>query len=106
MPSLPLDFLSPRPSDPGFRETIHGDELTASYLLHLLSGLDDPVSPLFIGAAVLAIGLAISARAVSKREPEPAPQPRSEFRFFGWSLAFFTVVVATFAVLALTGLFH
>jgi len=110
MPSLPLDFLSPRPSDPGFRETIHGDELTASYLLHLLSGLDDPVSPLFIGAAVLAIGLAISARAVSKREPESAPPPRrlqgSEFRRFGWSLAFFVVAATTLAVLALTGLFH
>jgi len=77
------------------------------------AGFDDPASPLFIGAAVLAIGLAIAARAVSKREPEPdetepepAPQPRSEFKFFGWSLAFFTVAVATFAALALTGLFH
>lgn len=58
---------------------------------------------------MLAIGLAVAARAFSKREPgepEPAPQPRSEFRFFGWSLAFFTVAVATLAVLALTGLFH
>ena len=77
------------------------------------AGLDDPASPLFIGAAVLAIGLAIAARAVSKREPvepESAPPPRrlqgSEFRRFGWSLAFFVVAATTLAVLALTGLFH
>lgn len=31
------------------------------------AGLDDPASPLFIGAAVLAIALALVARAVSKR---------------------------------------
>jgi len=77
------------------------------------AGLADPASPLFIGAAVLAIGLAITARAVSKREPgepESAPQPRREqgpeFRRFGWSLAFFVVAATTLAVLALTGLFH
>ncbi len=31
------------------------------------AGIDDPASPLFIGAAVIAIGLALAARAVSKR---------------------------------------
>jgi uncharacterized membrane protein YdjX (TVP38/TMEM64 family) len=77
------------------------------------AGLDDPASPLFIGAAVLAIGLAIAARAVSRREPgepevapEPPRQPRSELKRFGWSLAFFVVTVTTLAVLALAGLFH
>ncbi|MEJ7875948.1 MAG: VTT domain-containing protein, partial [Solirubrobacterales bacterium] len=39
------------------------------------AGLDDPASPLFIGAAALAIGLAILARAFSRRsagDPEEA----------------------------------
>lgn len=77
------------------------------------AGFDDPASPLFAGAAVLAIGFAIAARTLSKcepGEPESAPEPRrqpgSEFRRFGWSIAFFVVAATTLAVLALTGLFH
>ena len=85
------------------------------------AGLDDPASPLFIGAAVLAIALAVVARAVSRREaadsedaeevgvtderPEPVKRS-SELKRFGWSLAFFIAVVATFAALTLAGLFH
>jgi len=81
------------------------------------AGIDDPASPLFIGAAVIAIGLAIAARAVSKRTGEPAekrvdPQPPAAAasadprRRLAWSLAFFVVVVGAFAALTLLGLFH
>ncbi len=68
------------------------------------AGVDDPVSPLFIGAAALAIALAVVARAFSARLEEE--RGAGELSRLLWSAAFLAVVVALYAALIRIGLFH
>lgn len=86
------------------------------------AGADDPASPLFIGAGLLAIALAIGAHTLSRRVAGDAlPEERDgeeadggssqaesgrDMRRLGWSAAFFAAAVAVLAALALLGLFH
>lgn len=84
------------------------------------AGLDDPTSPLFIGAAVLAVVLTVAAQLVTRRggdEDGPAtgePQQGkahqrhapSELKRLGWAVAFFVLAVGLFATLFAVGLFH
>lgn len=74
------------------------------------AGIDDPVSPLFVGAAALAIALAVAARALSRRlgvdTPPGAERGNAEVRRLLWSLAFFLAALGIFAGLRSIGLFH
>ena len=83
------------------------------------AGADDPASPLFIGAGLLAIALAVGAHTLSRRVARDAiPEedgaetesrgeaPSGPLRRLWWSLAFFVAAVSLLAALALLGLFH
>jgi uncharacterized membrane protein YdjX (TVP38/TMEM64 family) len=94
------------------------------------AGLDDPVSPLFLGAAGAVVGLAVLARALAGRvgvdgeegadglPPVPQPATRAdeagtsgdhsggEVRRLLWSLAFFVIALTLFIALFAVGLFH
>ncbi|MGH2805559.1 MAG: hypothetical protein ACRDL4_21370, partial [Thermoleophilaceae bacterium] len=68
------------------------------------AGLDDPVSPLFIGAAALAVALAVAARAFASRVPDETGA--AEVRRLLWSAAFFVVALGVYAALVRIGVFH
>lgn len=86
------------------------------------AGLDNPVSPLFVVAAIIAVVLAlVTKRVAGNRGPDagadeglpPAPSalpdeanPDRTMRRFAWSVAFFLAALGGFAALTAGGLFH
>lgn len=83
------------------------------------AGVDDPLSPLFIGAVVLALGLAVIARSASKHASAPGgdegspersvadPAEREQaLRTLRRAAGFFVACLGVFGVLFAVGLFH
>lgn len=102
--------------------TVFGIVPSAVAFASLGAGLDDPASPLFIGAAVVAIGLGLLAKAYSDRlalteskaatevvAPTPAgraPIDRHVWRHLAWAAGFFGLTIALLIVATVAGLFH
>ena len=84
------------------------------------AGLDDPASPLFIGAAVAAVGLGLLAKVYSDRLALPRSGGEEEteapaadeaadappWRQLAWATAFFVLAIALLVGATATGLFH
>ena len=110
LPVVPFNALNyaAGASSLGYRDytlaTLVGIAPGALVYTALGAGVDDPVSPLFIGAAALAIALAVAARAFSARLEEESGA--AEVRRLLWSAAFFALALGIYAALTKIGLFH
>lgn len=110
LPVVPFNALNyaAGASSLGYRDyalaTLVGIAPGALVYTALGAGVDDPVSPLFIGAVALAIALAVAARAFSARLEEESGA--AEVRRLLWSAAFFALALGIYAALTKVGLFH